>query len=282
MATLAKISRPQKLKIARDVRAALAERLLKEGTEPSLDAYIGELDAIIGHLQTHVDGKSSANAARLAAITLADETDDLVDTWLRRIFYYLDIDARRRTGPNIEAATAVRDAAFPDGLAHVDERVVDENAHCRSAVTALSTPSSVATLTSIEMPATWVPSFAASIDASDQADAALLRTRGDKSGHIDLGEEAELDWNDIMSRLRHYISTRAKRSERAKKLQGTRFLESLTTELLRMKADASARATRRAKVGPPAPAATTPAATTPTASTTPAVITPELIKPNLS
>lgn len=136
---------------------------------------------------------------------------------------------------------------------------MDENDYCRSAITVLKAPEHAATLAAVEMPADWVTKFETSVAASQATYDKLLGARGDKSAHIDLGRDAEITFVDVMTRLRRYIGSRAKRGETAKELEGKKLLEPLTTAIQKMKAEAAARATKADKKpaeppqAPPAP-----------------------------
>lgn len=68
-----------------------------------------------------------------------------------------------------------------------------------------------------------------------------------KTGRINLSQDVEEEWEDVMVRLRHHIAGRAKRSESAKINEGREILDPLLNAVKKMRADAEARATLRAK-----------------------------------
>jgi hypothetical protein len=47
-----------------------------------------------------------------------------VDSWYRHIEGFLSVEARRRSGPHVEAASAMYKAACPDGLAYVEGKAL--------------------------------------------------------------------------------------------------------------------------------------------------------------
>ena len=255
MSDLEKIPRPEKLSIAKRILQSLQDRLTKGPKEPALDAFIPEVDDIVTRLNTHVTGTSTVKGDRAALLATADASDDEVDTWLRHIESYLDIEGRRRTGPNVARARALHEAAFPDGLAHVDDRVIDENNHCRDSIAVLRVPENVATLKAIKMPLTWVDAFEAAITKSDADNDALIKGRTAKSAHISHAQNVEEDWEDAMLRLRHNIAGRAKRSDIAKKTEGQTILAPLLAAVKKIRIDAAARATRRGQEEDKAPPA---------------------------
>jgi hypothetical protein len=227
MSELEKIPRPEKLTIAKAILASLEERHAKGPPEPALDAFIPELTAIIARLDTHVSGTSTAKGDHAAFLAAADACDDAVDTWLRHIESYLDIEARRRVSPHVTRARALHQATFPDGLAHVDDRVIDENNHCREAIRVLRVPDNLATLAAIGLPVAWVDAFEATVQKSDATNDALIKGRSDKSAHIAQAQDVEGDWEDAMLRLRHLIAGRARRNDVARKTEGQLILEPL-------------------------------------------------------
>ena len=245
MSELKRIVRAEKLTIARVIAQSLKDRLKAGPEEPALDAFIPELDDISVRLDTHVSGTSTTKGDRAALIAAADESDDEVDTQLRHIENYIGVEARRRTGPNVVRARALYQAALPDGLAHVDDRVTEENNHCRHTISVLRVPENMATLQAIGMPLAWVDAFEAAVKKSDAANDALLKGRTARSTHISQAQNAEEDWVDAMMRLRHHIAGRARRGDITRKVEGQTILAPLVSAIKKLRADAAARATRR-------------------------------------
>lgn len=270
MSEFIRIPRREKREVGKNVASRLLARLAVGPQEPPLDGFIAEINDVNARLDTHVDGVGTVQGTHAARAAESDARDDDVDTWIRKIQGFLEAEALRRTGPNVEHAKELLHAAFPDGRAHIDDRIVEENIHCRSAISALRAPESAETLAAIEMPAGWIDKFEEAVTKSEEAVNALALGRSDKSAHVDLGRDAELDWEDVMLRLRHYIAGRAKRGDVEKQNEGRKLLEPLLSAVKKLRTDAETRATRRLKkAGGQAPAATsnTPSTTSTTSTT---------------
>jgi hypothetical protein len=238
--------RADKRTIAQQLSANLKARALKGPEEPALDAYIAELDENAGALNEHVEGHVEADAARLALLARLDGADVEVDTWYRHIEGFLYIEAHRRSGVHVPAAAAAYEAAFPDGLGHVDDPVPVENELCKQSLAVLASPEHAATLQAIELPPAWLPKWKAAIAESDAAYADLEASRQKRQLHIGLGRDAETDWVEIMVRLRKYVSSRAKKGDTARILEGRQLLAPLLEKLAQMGSQSASRATRRA------------------------------------
>jgi hypothetical protein len=191
-------------------------------------------------------GNVVADGTRALVLAKLDLADVDVDTWYRHIAHFFEVEARRRTGPNAVKAQACLDAAFPEGLAYVDARIIDENRYCRDALVVLQAQENAALLADTHFPMVWLTYFADALDASDAALDEVVATRGDQSTHISKGQDAESDWVDLMVRLRRYIASRAKRTDKARIEEGRALLRPLLDELKRLSAESAARATRKA------------------------------------
>jgi hypothetical protein len=245
MTDLARFSRARKHGIAVGLKSRLSERKASGPPEPALDAFIEELSAVVIELNTHVSGKTTAEATRVAMSEALHVADDQVDRWMRHIEGYLQVEARRRRGNLAKSARSLHDAAFPNGLEPIDDTVTAQNNYCRRAVVTLRSPGYQETIAGIELPAAWIDSFAAAIKASDAAANALLSARGDKAAHVGLGREAEATWVDLMVRLRKQVESRAKRGDTEKQMENQKLLEPLLTALQKLRAEDASRATRR-------------------------------------
>jgi hypothetical protein len=247
-----KISRAEKRTISIKVCDNLNERAKQGPAEPGLDAFIPELTAIAGALDTHVTGKVLADAARQKRLARAEAADINVDTWLRHIESFLYIEAHRRAGPNVGLAQGLYAAACPEGLAHVDDRIVDENAHCRNMLSVLKAPEHAEAVAKIGLPPAWIDAFEAALVESEAAIDEVIQARDDKSTHVDKGRDTEEAWLDLMVRLRRYVGSRAKRTDKERVREGKELLKPLLDALAKLHADAASRATRRAtKAGAP-------------------------------
>jgi len=152
------IPRAEKKTIAQGLHKTLADRLAHQGAEAGLDAFLPELAELTVRLSAHVLGQTGADAARITRLATADGADDAVDTWLRHIESFLAVEGHRRTGPYTALALALHAAALPDGLAHVDDRVVEENRHCRDALVVLNAPEHASVPLSANITETPAPS----------------------------------------------------------------------------------------------------------------------------
>lgn len=242
---VADLTRPEMHAVATGLLARLVARQQAGPPEPALDAFIPELSTVAMTLDTHVTGKTLAHAQRLAALAKVEEADIEVDTWLRHHHAYLQIEAGRRAGPNVLAARALFQAAFPDGLAHVDDYVPDENQSCRAALVVLNAPENAATIAAIGLPPEWPARWAQALDASDAAFAAAQAARAARGTHVEAGENAEADLVDLVVRLKRYIGSRATRKDKAKQAEGQALLEPLTTVLEKAERERAARETRK-------------------------------------
>lgn len=258
MAGIAEIKRPDMKRIAKEILDLLTARAANGQPEEALDKYIPEAQALVAALETGVGGKTAAAAALKALLVKLDEADVDVDTWLRHICGFIQVEANRRSGPNVAAAQALEEAAFPDGLAHVDDYIPDESSFCRQSMAALRQPDQAPTVAAIGLPAAWIDAWEASVDTSEAAWKEVEAARGGKSTHALLGQDAEVAFADLMRRLKSYVDSRAPRTETAKVAEGKALIQPLLTQLANMRAAEKARATKKKKgtadKAPPAPA----------------------------
>jgi hypothetical protein len=247
--------RPDKLEVTRQLLARLRTRCDAGPAEPPLDGYITELASLEEDLATHVSGGSLANAARASRMTRLERADIEVDTWMRHVVSFIEVQAGRHDGAHVSLAWGLHAAVCPHGLAHVDDRIVVENAHCRHMLSALRSPEHAPAVAALELPPAWLTKFEAALNESDAALEAVTSARDEKIAHIGAGRDVELEWTDTMVRLRNYVSSRARQTETAKVAEGRALLKPLLDAMKKLDADAAARATRRAKQNPdPSPA----------------------------
>ncbi|MDI1479169.1 hypothetical protein [Polyangium sp. y55x31] len=245
MAKLEQIPRAEKRDIAKKITTNLEARAAKGPPEPALDAYISECADITEALEAHVTGNVLAQAERAARLAQLEAADDAVDTWYRHIEGYIHVESRRRASIHAQSAAALHQAAFPEGLAHVDDPIADENRICREALITLRSPEHAATLVAIELPATWLDRWEAAIFKSDALLAEVAKARTEKRAHVGAGRDAETEWVEVMVRLRRYVASRAKRSDLARILEGKALLAPLLDAMARLRAEAAARAARK-------------------------------------
>jgi hypothetical protein len=259
VSNLNRIPRSDKLVIAKSIQKRLTDRRARGAPEPALDAFLGEIDAIARELEAQVTGKLVADAERTALIEKLDAADDHVDTTMRHIFGYLDIEARRRTGPHAGPARALRDAAFPSGLDPVDHHIIDENIYCRAAVEVLRAEEHQATIAAIALPPDWIDAFEAAVAASDAAVIELIKARSERSASVAAAiPDADAAWVDLMVRLRRYVAGRAEKTDTKKQIEGRHLLEPLLSALQKIAIDDTGRASRRSRALPPPPPDTLP------------------------
>ena len=247
MSHIAQISRPEKLKIARQIRDNLAARQNQGPAEPGLDAFVSELSEVSVRLDVHVAGRVTTSTAWQMQLARVDSADVGVDTWLRHVEGFVFVEANRKEGPHAGDCKALYAAACPDGLAHVDDRVEEENAVCRTMLSVLRDPANAPLLEAIEFPMVWLDWFDAAISESEAAVDALIGARTGRSTHVVLGRDAEAEWVDVMLRLRDYVNSRAGRRDVAKQAEGRTLLQPLLAAAQRLRVEAATRATRKVK-----------------------------------
>lgn len=242
---LKQIPRPEKRDIVAKVIALLEARATAGPSEPALDGYIPELQAVLTALSTHVEGQTNTQAQRAARLARVEKTDGQVDRWYRHIESFLDIESRVVMSLHASAVEQLHYAAFPEGLGHVDDPIADENRFCRAAVEILQSLEHAATLQSIGFPMAWLNQWSNAIDESDAAIADLSQTKQDKHSHIEAGQDAEDAWVETFTRLRKYVASRAKKTDVERIREGETLLAPLMLVLKQMAATAAARATKR-------------------------------------
>jgi hypothetical protein len=250
LVTIAQLPRPDMAKAGREIMSLLQQRISAGPPEPALDAYIAEFDPVITALEQGVTGQALAASALKALLGKVEAADIEVDTWLRHHFYFINVEASRRGGPNVAAARALEAATFADGLSHVDDYIPDENLLCRHAIAALRSPEHVAAVAAIGLPAGWTAAWEGALNESDASFAAVQKTRTDKSIHVVVGQDAEVAFVDVMVRLRKYVDSRASRTDKVKVAQGKMLLSPLLDMLAKAKAEERARGTRKENAKP--------------------------------
>jgi hypothetical protein len=250
MASLSRVSRADKLDITIKLRKKLVDRAdkrTKAGLPADLayDAFIPEFDTLIAVLSLNVTGAQEADEARVKRLTDADEADDWVDTYYRRIEAYLRIEARRRHSAHAVLVQALYALIFPDGLSYIDEPPREENPFCRKALGALRSTDWAPLVSAIDLPTSWLDGWEKSLDTSDSLTTEVADARTKRKGHVSVGQSAEIDWVEMIPRLRGFITSRAKRTDTAQVAEARELLAPLTDTLTRIDADDARRATLR-------------------------------------
>lgn len=259
MTAMNQIPRPEKRDIAQTLHDNLAKRATDGPPEPALDAYILELDAVIQALTAPIAGNILADAQRTSRLAELEKVDSDVDTGYRHIESYIDVESRRRAGPNVAHALALHKAAFPDGLAHIDDPIPDENRLCRESLTILRSPDFAPTVTAIALPLAWLDVWEVSLTRSGTLYGEIEKARTARRTHVSAGQDAETEFVEICVRLRRYVGSRANSSDKARVAEGKTLLAPLLDAMARLRATAAARATIRENEKKPA-APTAPAA----------------------
>ena len=253
----AKLSRSEKASIGRKLHDNLIVRAQKGPPEPTLDAFIPQLDATTTRLEAHVAGKDETSAARVAHADRSEKADIEVDTVARHIEGFVDIEGSRRTGPYVVSARALHTAAFPRGRAFLDDHVPDQNREVRRILAVLRAPEHAATLAGISFPMEWIKRLDYAVGESELALAEKATARGAIGDHISLGKDAEAAWVDVVGRLRKYLECRAPAGNVEATVENRALLAPLNDAIAHAKALAASRATRRGKQATqPAPEST--------------------------
>ncbi|MFT3765625.1 MAG: hypothetical protein QM820_08935 [Minicystis sp.] len=247
---LQQIERSEKRDIARALYATLSARFRKGQPEQELDNFLPQLVDVAARLDAPPGPRAETERQqRIAAVVSAD---DEVDTYLRHIEGYLAVEAMRRMGPNAALARALHDLAFPEGLAHIDDRIVEENFHCRTSLAVLRAPEHASTLGALAFPMEWLDRWEEALDASDAAISEILRTvaaQGDNPSEAPapapVERDPEADWVDLMARMRRYVSRRAERDDVARIEEGRELLRPLFDALQKLRLADAARPARR-------------------------------------
>jgi hypothetical protein len=264
MSALNQVPRAQKRDIAQKLRDNLVTRTSAGPAEPALDTYISELETLIQALTAPITGNLLADAQRTARLARLDAVDVEVDTCYRHVESFLDIESRRRAGANTVSALALHKAAFPDGLAHVDDSIADENRACRDSLTVLRSPEYALTVAAIQLPIEWLDRWESWLAQSEGIHGEIEQARTARRGHVSAGQDAEADFVEMAVRLRRYVASRAKSSDKPRVAEGKALLAPLLDEVARLRAAAATRATiRENEKNAPAPAPAPAPSTTP-------------------
>jgi hypothetical protein len=245
LVTIAQLPRPDMAKAGREILHLLQARQSAGPPEPVLDEYVAEIEPVVTALEQGIGGQELAASTLKALLARVEATDIDVDTWLRHHFYHVSVEASRRAGPNVARARALEEAAFPDGLSHVDHYIPDENRVCRNAVAALRSSEHASTAAAIGLQVAWTNGWEAALNASDAAFEEVQRARTGRAIHVLAGQDAEVAFVDVMVRLRKYVDSRAPRRDKVKVAQGRALLAPLLDRLDKARAEERARGTRK-------------------------------------
>ena len=98
MVTIAQLPRPAMAKAGREILNLLHARQSAGPPEPTLDAYIPEIEPVVTALEQGVGGQVLAASALKALLARVEAADIDVDASLRHHFYYITVGNRSRAG----------------------------------------------------------------------------------------------------------------------------------------------------------------------------------------
>lgn len=250
MASLSQIPRDEKRRIADETQALLVARAANAPPDPILDPFIPRTAAVGNALATRVEEKTAANAERIALLTQCDIEDDEVDRWDRHIYWYIDTETLRRHAPRHAAIVALKNAAYPNGLAHIDDRIPDQNESVRATSAVLGHPDHADVIADIQLPSAWIGSLDIAVKKSEACFTAYQAAMGDGTTAVALGKDAESDWVSWARAISHAIALRTSGIDHAEAEAIQQLIAPLTNAVRLLRAHAKARATRRKSATP--------------------------------
>jgi hypothetical protein len=251
MASLARIPRDEKRRIAAEVHDNLVARATSGPPDAIVDPFIAKSATVRDALATQVDDKSMALAERSALLAENDGDDDEVDRWYRHAFRYLEVEALRRRVPDHAAINALLTAAYPQGLAHVDDRIPDQNEMVRQTLTTLRNPEYASAVAAIGLPIVWLDALEWAVKKSDASFAAYQAALGQASSAVAMGRDAEDDWVEWARGLSHAIALRSNGADADVVEQNKALIAPLTIAVQHLRTQAKTRQTKRTQAGTP-------------------------------
>jgi hypothetical protein len=245
MASFKHVPRDEKRRIAAEVHDNLVARAASGAADPIVDPFIAKSAIMRDALAEQVDDKDAAVAERTAMLAESDVVDDEVDRWYRHTYRYIEVETLRRHAPEHAAIDALLTAAYRHGLAHVDDRIPDQNDEVRQTLIALRHPQHAATVTAILLPTVWLDALDAAVKKSDASFAAYQATFGQESTAVALGKDAENDWVQWARALSHAIALRSTGADIDVVEESKRLIAPLTNAVRLLRIQARARATKR-------------------------------------
>lgn len=250
MASFAQVPRDEKRRIAGEVYDNLVARATTGSADSILDPFIAKSASVRDALATHVEDKSAAIAERHALLAENDADDDEVDRWYRHGYRYLEVEALREHAAEHVSIVALLKAAYPDGLAHVDDRVPDQNEEVRKTIAALRHPENAAALAAIQFPIGWIDAMELAVKKSDGSFAAYQAAIGQGSSAVAMGQNAEDAWVNWARGLSHAIALRSAGANIDVVEEGKRVLAPLSNAVRQLRSQAKTRATKKSQTTP--------------------------------
>lgn len=245
MASLEKVSRVNKRRVASEIHDNLEARATSGPPDSLLDPFIAKTAKVRDALGAQVDDKSAALAEKAALLAANDIDDDEVDRWYRHTYYYLEVERLRRHGPDDVGVEALLKTAYSDGLSHVNDRIPDQNEEVQKTITALRHPEVAGTLAAIAFPTEWIDSLDAAVQKSAQSFAAYQAAMGDASTAVAMGLDAEDDWVSWARALTHAMALRSTGADIDVVEEGKRIIAPLTNAVRHLRTQAKTRATKK-------------------------------------
>lgn len=245
MASFSQVPRDEKRRIASEVYDNLVARSTIGPADSILDPFMARTATVREALTAHVEDKSAAIAERGALLAENDVDDDEVDRWYRHGYRYLEVEALREHAAEHASIVALLKAAYPDGLAHVDDRVPDQNDEVRKTIATLRHPENATTMAAIQFPATWLDALESAVKKSDASFAAYKAAIGQASSAVALGQDAEDAWVQWARGLSHAIALRSAGAATDIVEEGKRILAPLSNAVRQLRSQAKTRATKK-------------------------------------
>jgi len=245
MASLSHLSRPEKRRIASEIHDNLVTRKANGDPDPLLDPFIPKLAGSRDNLGEQVDEKMTALAQRAAALTTADIDDDEVDRWYRHLYRYTEVESLRRHAPEHASIEALLLAGYPEGLAHVDDRIPEQNDQVRRTLAAYRDLQHAHTIAAIKLPVAWIDALETAVAKSDASFAAYQATFSDASSAVALGRDAEADWASVMRGFDHAIGLRSMGASTSTIEESKRLIAPLANAIRLLRTESRTRATKR-------------------------------------
>ena len=245
MASLEKVPRAEKKRVATEIHDNLVARATSGPADALLDPFIAKTAKVRDALGAQLDDKSAALAEKAALLAANDLDDDEVDRWYRHIYQYLEVEQLRRHGPDEAGVEALLKTAYSAGLSHVNDRIPDQNEEVRKTITAFRNPEVAGTLAVIAFPQVWLDWLDAAVQKSAQSFAAYEAARGDASTAVAMGRDAEDDWVEWARALTHANALRSSGADIDVAEEGKRILAPLTNAVRHLRTQAKARAAKK-------------------------------------
>lgn len=240
---LKSIPRSRKLYITRKLHDNLASRAAAGPAEPGLDAYVARLAELVKALAISSPPPRSADANRLVLLGRVETISGEIDTLYRHTESYVRVESRRRLRRDATHAVAVHEAAFPDGLAHLEDPLCDERWLFRTTIAILRSPRLLPALKAIGLPTTWLDAWNVWLVRATENDEALEASLKARTDSQRAGQDPAMDFLEICVALRRQAACRAAFSDKPRLAESKALLAPLLEEIASVRAALVAGAT---------------------------------------